>query len=328
MNVDVVIVGAGPVGLAAAIEIRRRQMTAVVVDKGSLVNSLVGYPNGMEFFSTPDLLEIGGDPLVTARYKPVREEALDYYRRVADAEGLNLLLYESVVKVEGQEGAFTVQTSKRIINSRYVVVATGFFDQPNRLDVPGADLPKLSHYFKEAFAYAGREVLIVGAKNSAAKAALQCRRRGATVTMVVRGPEIGPTVKYWIRPDLINRIEEGSIRAHFDSTISNISETEVELLTPKGPITIDNDIILAMTGYHPDYGLLNSFGIGIEEDEAETPVYDDSTFETNRPGMFIAGTICGGRFTSRWFIENGRFHAKVIAETLAQRGNQLGGLPL
>ncbi len=321
MNVDVVIVGAGPVGLAAAIEIGRRQMTAVVVDKGSLVNSLVGYPNGMEFFSTPDLLEIGGYPLVTARYKPVREEALDYYRRVAGAEDLNLLLYEAVVNVEGKEGAFVVQTSKRIVNSRYVVVATGFFDQPNRLDVPGANLPKVSHYFKEAFAYAGREVLIVGAKNSAAKAALQCRRRGATVTMVVRGPEIGPTVKYWIRPDLINRIKEGSIQAYFDSTVSNISEMEVELRTPKGAITLDNDIILAMTGYHPDYGLLNSFGIEIEEDEAETPVYDDSTFETNRPGMFIAGTICGGRFTSRWFIENGRFHAKVIAETLAQRGN-------
>ncbi len=321
MNVDVIIVGAGPVGLAAAIEIGRRQMTAVVVDKGSLVNSLVGYPNGMEFFSTPDLLEIGGYPLITARYKPVREEALDYYRRVADAEDLNLLLYESVVNVEGEEGAFVVQTSKRIVNSRYVVVATGFFDQPNRLDVPGANLPKVSHYFKEAFAYAGREVLIVGAKNSAAKAALQCRRRGATVTMAVRGPEIGPTVKYWIRPDLINRIKEGSIRAYFDSTVSNISEMEVELQTPKGAIIINNDIILAMTGYHPDYGLLKSFGIEIEEDEAETPVYDDSTFETNRPGMFIAGTICGGRFTSRWFIENGRFHAKVIAETLAQRGN-------
>jgi thioredoxin reductase (NADPH) len=319
MRTDVVIIGAGPVGLACAIEIQRKGLTCVIIDKGALVNSLTGYPTNMEFFSTPDLIEIGGHPLVSSRYKPIREEAIDYYRRVAEREELTLLLYERVVDLKGNEGAYHVITSKRTISCAAVVVATGFFDQPNRLGVPGEDLPKVSHYFREAFAYTGRDVCIIGGKNSAAIAALQCHRRGARVTLVYRGPEISPKVKYWIRPDLVNRIAEGSITAHFNAQVTAIREDTLDIHTPDGDVDIPNDVVLAMTGYHPDYSLFETFGIDVENDEAETPVFDPATHETNKKGLFIAGTVCGGRRTSRWFIENGRHHATLIAGNLAER---------
>jgi thioredoxin reductase (NADPH) len=319
MRTDVVIIGAGPVGLACAIEIQRKGLTCVIIDKGALVNSLTGYPTNMEFFSTPDLIEIGGHPLVSSRYKPIREEAIDYYRRVAEREELTLLLYERVVNLKGNEGAYHVITSKRTISCAAVVVATGFFDQPNRLGVPGEDLPKVSHYFREAFAYTGRNVCIIGGKNSAAIAALQCHRRGARVTLVYRGPEISPKVKYWIRPDLVNRIAEGSITAHFNAQVTAIREDTLGIHTPDGDVDIPNDVVLAMTGYHPDYSLFETFGIDVENDEAETPVFDPATHETNKKGLFIAGTVCGGRRTSRWFIENGRHHATLIAGNLAER---------
>lgn len=319
MRTDVVIIGAGPVGLACAIEIQRKGLACVIIDKGALVNSLTGYPTNMEFFSTPDLIEIGGHPLVSSRYKPIREEAIDYYRRVAEREELTLLLYERVVGLKGNEGAYHVETSKGSISCAAVVVATGFFDQPNRLGVPGEDLPKVSHYFREAFAYTGRDVCIIGGKNSAAIAALQCHRRGARVTLVYRGPEISPKVKYWIRPDLVNRIAEGSITAHFNAQVTAIREDTLGIHTPEGDIDIPNDVVLAMTGYHPDYSLFETFGIDVEDDEAETPVFDPATHETNKKGLFIAGTVCGGRRTSRWFIENGRHHATLIASNLAER---------
>jgi len=319
MKADVVIVGAGPVGLACAIEIQRKGFSTLIVEKGALVNSLVGYPTNMEFFSTPDLIEIGGYPLVSSRYKPIREEAIDYYRRVASSENLNLLLFERVLDLSGAAGAFTITTDKRQISCRYVVVATGFFDQPNLLNIPGEDLEKVSHYFKEAFSYTDRDVCIVGAKNSAALAALQCVRRGARVTMVIRGEGIGPTVKYWIRPDVLNRIEEGKIKAYFNSSIAEVRDAEIDLVTPEGAVTIANDEVLALTGYHPDYSFLIELGIEIADDGVDTPVYDEDSFETSRSGLFIAGTICGGRHTSRWFIENGRFHAKMIAKSLSER---------
>jgi thioredoxin reductase (NADPH) len=319
MKTDIVIIGAGPVGLACAIEIQRTGLSCITVDKGALVNSLTGYPTNMEFFSTPDLIEIGGHPLVSSRYKPIREEAIDYYRRVADRESLQMLLYERVAGLEGTSGAFTLTTDKRSIACKAVVIATGFFDQPNRLNVPGEELPKVTHYFREAFTYTGREVCIIGAKNSAALAALQCHRRGAHVTMVIRGPEVGPTVKYWIRPDLINRIEEGSIDVLFQSNVTRIHEDRLDIETPEGPVTLKNDVVLALTGYHPDYGFLKSFGVTIAEDAVETPVFDPDTHETLRKGVFIAGTVCGGRHTSRWFIENGRHHAALIASKLADR---------
>jgi thioredoxin reductase (NADPH) len=319
MKVDVVVVGAGPVGLACALEVQRKGLSCLTLDKGSLVNSLVGYPTNMEFFSTPELLEIGGYPLVTSNYKPRREEVIDYYRRVASKEGLDIGLYERVTGLDGDAGAFTVRTSHRTVSCAVVIVATGFFDQPNTLSIPGADLPKVSHYFKEPFAYARRKVAIIGAKNSAAKAALQCHRYGAHVTMVVRGPEIAPTVKYWIRPDLINRIAEGSIEAHFGSNVTTITDQAITVTTPSGILELENHVVLALTGYHPDYSFLKDMGVSIQDDAVETPSYDPNTFESNRAGLYLAGTICGGRHTSRWFIENGRYHAEVIAEQISGR---------
>lgn len=319
MNTDVVVIGAGPVGLACAIEIQRAGLSCVTIDKGALVNSLTGYPTNMEFFSTPDLIEIGGHPLVSSRYKPIREEAIDYYRRVAERESLDVLLYEPVTGLEGTTGSFTLTTDKRSISCKAVVIATGFFDQPNMLNVPGEELPKVTHYFREAFTYTGRDVAIIGAKNSAALAALQCHRRGARVTMIIRGPEVGPTVKYWIRPDLINRIEEGSIDVHYRSTVAHIHEDHLDIETPDGLLTLKNDVVLALTGYHPNYDFLESFGVTIADDEVDTPIFDADTHETNRKGVFIAGTVCGGRHTSRWFIENGRHHAALIASELKDR---------
>ncbi len=316
---DVVVVGAGPVGLACAIECGRSGLRTRGIDKGALVNSLVGYPTGMEFFSTPDLLEIGGHPFPTRHYKPLREEALDYYRKVATAEHLDLSLYERVERLEGSEGAFDVVTDRGRHRTGRVIVATGFFDHPMALGVPGEDLPKVSHYFKEAFPYTGQDVVIVGAKNSAAKAALQCYRHGARVTMLVRSPALSEKIKYWIRPDLENRIAEGSISAVFGATVTSIADDTVTFRTVDGERTIPNDWVLAMTGYRPDYGFLSAMGIGVGDDDARTPVHDPASFESDRAGVFLAGTVCGGLATSRWFIENGRHHAKMIAAGIAAR---------
>lgn len=313
---DLAIIGAGPIGLACAIEAKRVGLSARIIEKGALVNSLTRYPTQMEFFSTPDLLEIGGHPIATNRYKPRREEMIDYYRGVAEREALDVRLYERVLDVEGKAGGFTVRTSKGEHHAQNVVVATGFFDQPNRLGIPGEELEKVTHYYREPYAYTGQRVLVIGAKNSAAKAALQCNRHGAEVTLVHRGPDVSESVKYWIRPDLQNRIAEGSIAAYFNTTVREIREDSVLLDTPDGPVELDNDFVLALIGYHPDFELLTTFGIETAG-PADVPVYDEDTMETNRPGVFIAGTICGGRDTSRWFIENGRVHAKRIAAHLA-----------
>jgi len=314
---DVVVIGAGPVGLACALEVRRRGLSVCVVDKGALVNSLVGYPTNMEFFSTPELLEIGGYPFPTAHYKPLREDALDYYRRVAVGESLTLRLYERVLALEGAPGAYAVVTEKGRIGARHVVVATGFFDVPNRLGVPGEELPHVSYYYKEPYAHVGRAVVVIGAKNSAAKAALQLVRAGAQVTLVVRGAAVSESVKYWIRPDLLNRIAEGRITALFNTTVEAIDEAGVRVLTPEGPRSLPAHFVYALTGYHPDYGLLTALGIDCRADAARTPWHDEATFETNRPGVYVAGTVCGGLNTSRWFIENGRHHAAVIAARIA-----------
>jgi thioredoxin reductase (NADPH) len=313
---DVVIIGAGPVGLAAGIEAKRRGLDELIVEKGALCNSFIGYPTRMEFFSTPERLEIGGYPFATRDYKPRREEALDYYRRVAVAEGLNINLYEAVTRLEGHDGNFTVITEDDTYAARKVVVATGFYDIPNRMDVPGEDLDKVRHYFKEPFPYALTDVAIVGGGNSAAKAALACYRHDANVTLVIRGDALDDGVKYWIKPDVENRIEEGSIDAYFNTTVDAIEQDTLHLDTPDGPATIDNDFVLALTGYRPNYDLLDRLGIEARDDEARTPVHDEEneTFETNRDGVYLAGTICGGCDTSRWFIENGRFHAEKVVD--------------
>lgn len=318
-DVDIVVIGAGPVGLACAIEARRAGLTVRVVDKGALCNSLVGYPLRLEFFSTPELMEIGGHAFPSLGDKPTREEALEYYGRVAALEGLDLCLYERVVGLEGEDGAFVVRTERGAHRCRKVVAATGFFDVPNRLDVPGGDLPKVQHYWREPYPFVGRDVLVVGAKNSAAKAALALLRHGARVTMAIRGDGPSQRIKYWIRPDLVNRIEEGSIRALTRTTVARITEDAVELATPDGPVTLPNDDVLALTGYRPDYGFLTGvLGVGDRGDPARTPAHDDGTFETDRQGVYLAGTVCGGLDTSRWFIENGRFHAARIAAHVAR----------
>jgi thioredoxin reductase (NADPH) len=318
-KLDAVVIGAGPVGLACALEIQRKGLTVTVVDKGALVNSIVGYPTNMEFFSTPELLEIGGHPFPMASYKPHREDALDYYQRVAAAEKLDLRLYERVTGLRGQADDFVVQTTKGDIATRAVVVATGFFDVPNTLGIPGEDLPHVNHYYKEPYAHAGREVVVIGAKNSSAKAALALARSGARVTLVVRGAEVSESVKYWIRPDLLNRIKEGRIKAYFNTTITDITPTTIEVNTPDGPRSLPAHYVYALTGYRPDYTLLTDMlALPLDEnDAARPPIFDPATHETARPGVYVAGTVCGGLATSRWFIENGRHHAQLIAAALA-----------
>lgn len=314
---DVIIIGAGPVGLACAIEARRERLDTLVIDKGALVNSLVGYPHRMEFFSTPDLIEIGGYPFPIQGYKPTREEAIEYYRSVALREALALKLYERVTSATGERGAFTVQTDKAVYRARHIVVATGFFDVPNRLGVAGADLAKVTHYYREPYPYVRQRVAVIGAKNSAAKAALDCYRHGAEVTLVARSASISSKVKYWIKPDLENRIAEGSIRAFFNTTVAAITPEALVLNTPEGRRDIANDWVLAMTGYQPDYAFLESLRLSIGTDAARTPFYDETTFESSRPGVYLAGTVCGGLNTGRWFIENGRHHARQIARHIA-----------
>ncbi|MCS3677849.1 thioredoxin reductase (NADPH) [Salinibacter ruber] len=315
---DVIIIGAGPVGLACGVEAKRRDLDALLIEKGALCNSFIGYPTRMEFFSTPGPLEIGGHPFPTRDYKPRREEALDYYRRVATTEDLNLRLYEPMTDLRGQDGHYTVVTENDTYEARKVVVATGFYDVPNQMGVPGEDRDKVRHYFKEPFPYALTDVAIVGGANSAVKAALNCYRHEANVTMVVRDSALDDGVKYWLRPDAENRIDEGSIDAYFDTTVSAIESDTLHLDTPDGPQTIDNDFVLAMTGYRPNYDFLERLGIAIRNDEARTPVHDEEgTFETNRDGLYLAGTICGGCDTSRWFIENGRVHAEKITDHIA-----------
>lgn len=320
--VDLLVVGAGPVGLACAIEAQRNGLSALVLDKGALTNSILGYPARMEFFSTPDLIEIGGHPFPIPGYKPTREDALEYYRMVATRESLDVRLYETVLNVQGDRGAFTVTTSRGSHAARHIVIATGFFDQPNRLSVPGEDLPKVTHYYREAFPYARQRVAVIGAKNSAAKAALDCHRHGASVTLIVRGPELSDRVKYWIRPDLENRIKEGSITALFNTVVEEIGDTSLTVRGPEGRRELANDFVLAMTGYQPDFGFLERLGVTFADDGCRTPVFDATTFETARPGMYVAGTVCGGLNTGRWFIENGRFHARQIVAHLTGHQSQ------
>ena len=314
--VDLLIVGAGPVGLACAIEAQRHGLTARVLDKGALTNSILGYPARMEFFSTPDLIEIGDHPFPIPGYKPTREDALEYYRLVATREALDVRLYETMLELHGTRGAFTVTTNRGTHQARHLVVATGFFDHPNRLSVPGADLPKVTHYYREAFPYARQRVVVIGARNSAAKAALDCHRHGAHVTLIVRGPSLSEKIKYWIRPDLENRIKEGSITALFNTEVDEIRETSVRVRNTHGVHEIPNDWVLAMTGYQPDFSFLERLGITFADDGCRTPVFDPATFETTRAGVYLAGTVCGGMNTGRWFIENGRFHARQIVAHL------------
>ncbi|TVQ14949.1 MAG: YpdA family putative bacillithiol disulfide reductase [Balneolaceae bacterium] len=309
----VIIIGAGPIGLACAIELKQRNVGCMVIEKGCLVNSIFNYPTNMTFFSTSDKIEIGGIPFISHGPKPTRREALEYYRRVYEHYKLDVRVYEAVQNLERTGGRFTVTTSKAVYQADKLILATGFFDIPHRMDVPGENLPKVKHYFDEPHPYAGLPVLVVGAGNSAVDVALECYRCGSDVTMVIREAEIKKSVKYWVRPDIENRIHEGSIRAYFNSRVVEIREHEVVLATPEGERVQKNDFVFAMTGYEPNYKLLEMAGVAFNDDEFRTPVFDQKNQMSNVEGIYLAGVVCGGLHTGKWFIENSIVHAGRIA---------------
>ncbi len=313
----ITIIGAGPIGLACGIALEKRDLPFRIIDKGCLVNSVFHYPTNMIFFSTSDRLEIGGVPFISHGVKPTRREALEYYRRVAESYGLPLQLYEEVRDVRGEDGNFTVSTGKGTYQCEKVILSSGFYGLPHRMNVPGEDLPKVKHYYDEPHPYAFMKVLVVGAGNSAVDVALESYRCGSEVTMVVREPHIKESVKYWVKPDIENRIREGAIRAFFNSEVVEIREKEVVIRTPDGIRTLENDFVMAMTGYEPDFSLLERIGIGFEGEE-RIPVINDQTHESNVPGVYLAGVVCGGLNTSKWFIENARVHAEKIAADIAE----------
>lgn len=316
----VLIIGAGPVGLACGIALKKHGIPFRIIDKGCLTNSIYHYPVNMTFFSTSDRLEIGGIPFISHNTKPTRREALEYYRRVTEHFELPVHLYEKVSSVRGEDGSFTVTTDKATYTAEKVVIASGFYSDPHRMHVPGEDLPKVKHYYDEPHPYAFQNVLVIGAGNSGVDVALETYRAGSNVTMAVRGPEIKKTVKYWVRPDIENRIKNGEIQAYFNSAVVRINEKTVTLRTPEGEKVIDNDFVLAMTGYEPDFSLLEEAGVAFQEDEARTPVYDETSMESNKKGLYLAGVVCGGLNTSKWFIENSRYHGEVIADHIRKGG--------
>ena len=309
---DVVIIGAGPIGLCCAIEAKRNNLSYVVIDKGCLVNSLYNYPKNMTFFSTSDKLEIGEVPFISHNAKPTKSEALEYYRRVVSSWELDINLYEEVKDIKKKDD-FEVTTDKGNYSAKKIILSTGFYDLPYKLDVPGEDLPKVKHYYDEPHPYFGMKVAVVGAANSAVDVALETYRKGAKeVTMIVREPSLSESVKYWVKPDVENRIKEGSIKSFFSSNIKEITRESIHINTPDGDVTIENDFVLAMTGYQPDFSFLKKIGIEIGDDEHKTPVHDPDTMMTNVDGIYLAGVICGGLKTNKWFIENSRDHSKII----------------
>lgn len=320
---DLVIVGGGPIGLNCGLEAKKAGLTYVILEKGALVNSLYNYPSNMTFFSTSERLEIGGIPFVSNSPKPTRPEALEYYRRVAISGGLNVHLFEEVLQVKKKQDAFFVTTTKRSYASKNIIIATGFYDIPYLLNVPGENLPKVKHYYKDPHFYAFQKVLTVGAANSAIDVALETWRKGAEVTMVIKGDKISDRVKYWVKPDIDNRIAEGSIKAYFNSAIAEIREDEVDINTPDGLVTIENDWVLAMTGYQPNMKFLREVGIELSDDAILCPTVNEKTQETNVPGVYLAGVICGGMNTHRLFIENSRVHAEKIVQDISVKNSQL-----
>ena len=312
---DIIIIGAGPIGMACAIEAQKANLSYLIIEKGALVNSLFNYPVFMTFFSTSQKLEIGGVPFVTISPKPNRNEAVEYYRRVAEKFNLNINLFERVNKVDKSEDEiFKINTSKADYTAKNVIVATGFYDVPLLLNVTGEDLPKVTHYYKDPHLYAFQNVVVVGANNSGVDAALETYRKGAKVTVIIRGNELGPHVKYWVRPDIENRIKEGEITALFNSELLEIRENEVDVKTPEGIKTISNDFVIAMTGYQPDFSMLRKFGINLPE--SLCPAYNEDTMETNVKGLYLAGVVCGGMDTHKLFIENSRVHAEMILKNI------------
>ncbi|HVV02695.1 MAG TPA: YpdA family putative bacillithiol disulfide reductase [Puia sp.] len=320
-NYDIIIVGGGPIGIACGLEARRAGLTYLILEKGCLVNSLYNYPANMTFFSTSERIEIGGIPFVSNNVKPVRAEALEYYRRVATSHHLNIHLQEKVLSIRTVGDRFDITSSRRSYSASNIIIATGFYDLPVLLNIPGEDLPKVVHYYKDPHFYAMQKVVVVGASNSAVDAALETYRKGAEVTMVIRGEGIGRRVKYWVKPDIENRIKEGSIKAYTHSSLQAIRADEVDILTPDGIETIPNDYVIALTGYQPNFEFLRQIGVRLSEDENLQPVYDPATMETNVKGIYLAGVVCGGMNTHVWFIENSRVHAEMIVKHILSLRN-------
>ncbi|MEM9887480.1 MAG: YpdA family putative bacillithiol disulfide reductase [Bacteroidota bacterium] len=317
---DLIIVGGGPTGVNIGIEAAKAGLNYLILEKGMLANSIYHFPTNMTFFSTSKRLEIGDTPFVSHTEKPTRREALEYYRRLHQHWDLKINFYEAVQQMERAEnGHYTIFTSKGQYKTIAVALATGYYDTPNLLNVPGEHLPKVKHYYDNVHPYIGQEVLVIGAKNSAAQVALELWQKGAKVTMAIRAEAISPKVKYWIKPNLENRIKEGSIPAYFNTTVEAISLEKVRLNTPKGVITINNDFVLAMTGYRPNFDFLRKLGVHVPDDEAQIPVHDEVSLETNLPNVYLAGVICAGMRTSKLFIENTRDHGKTIVAQVKKK---------
>jgi thioredoxin reductase (NADPH) len=317
---DIVCIGAGPTGLACAMEAKRAGMRALVIDKGCLCNSIYHYPVNMVFFTTPELLEIGDLPMVCGGEKPTRTEALKYYRKGTEHYELELRLFERVLRVDGQDGAFTVVTEtengrQERYQGKKIVVATGYYDLPNELGVPGEELPHVSHYYTEPHAFWNQDVVVIGGKNSAAEAALDLYRNGARVTLLVRGAELGKSLKYWVKPDIENRIKAGAIKAVFSTRVKEITRDGIKIENDGGVKELPAKQVFALTGYHPDFEFIESLGVKLDA-ESRRPSLDTNTLESNVKGIYLAGVVVGGRFTGEIFIENGRFHGKQIVAGL------------
>ena len=318
-QLDVLIIGGGPIGIACGIEAAKSGLGYVILEKGTLTNSLFNYPVNMTFFSTSEKLEMGNVPFMSLSNKPTRTEALEYYRRVADHYDLNIKLYEKVEQVEKKDDGFVIISSKSTYFSKNIVISTGFYDLPNLMNVPGEDLPKVSHYYKEPWPYVGQKIIVVGGGNSAVDVALETWRKGAEVTMILKDNSVDRSVKYWVLPDIENRIKEGSIKAFYNSTIKEITEKEVVIENAKGEVFIENDFVLAMTGYKPNFTLLEQIGVKLDLDEHRQPCYDQTNQESNVKGVYLAGVVCGGLNTREFFIENSIAHAHSIISDISKK---------
>ena len=318
---DLIIIGGGPIGLACGIEAKKAGLDYLILEKGALTNSIYNYPVNMTFFSTSDRLEMADIPFMSIGVKPTRTEALEYYRRIFFHFDLKVNLYEAVQTLEKAEDGFRIKTSKGEYACRKIVLATGFYDLPNLMNVPGENLPKVLHYYKEPWPFINQKVLVVGGANSAVDAALECWRKGAEVSMVLLGDEVEENVKYWVRPDIVNRIKEGSIKAFTRSKIKEIREHEVVVETPEGEVTVPNDWVLAMTGYKPNFALLDQLGVELSLDDKRQPCYDQTNQESNVPGVYLAGVVCGGLNTREFFIENSIVHAETIVQDIVQKSS-------
>lgn len=315
-KIDVIIIGGGPIGIACGIEAEKEELSYLIIEKGCIVNSLYNYPLGMTFFSTSDKLEIDNIPFISNNAKPVKSEALEYYRRITHSRKLNINLFEEVETIGKQDEVFIIKTTRSSYLAKNVIIATGFYDIPNKIDVPGENLPNVSHYYKDPHFYAHQKVVVVGASNSAVDAALEIYRKGGDVTRIVRSKEIGSRVKYWVRPDIINRIKEGDIKVFFNSSLKEIKDDEVIINTLEKTITIKNDYVLALTGYKPNFDFIQKTGITVSNNEKKLPQYNKDTMETNIKGIYLAGVVCGGMETHKWFIENSRIHAPIIMNAI------------